>query len=82
MVLKTEDMKTRKPAAPPTLTSSDVLEALGLERRHNRGRDVAVAVGIAAAGAVVGAGAVLLRAGVVSLSKPKAAKTKGEGSKS
>ena len=76
-------MKPTKRAAPPTLTSADVLEALGLERRHNRGRDVAVAVGIAAAGAVVGAGAVLLRAGMVSLSKPKAPKvpkTKGSTS--
>lgn len=77
-------MKPRKTAPPPTLTSSDVLEALGLERRHSRGRDVAVAVGIAAAGAVVGAGAVLLRAGMASLSKPKAPKepkTKRAGSK-
>ena len=73
-------MKSTKRAAPPTLTSADVLEALGLERRHNRGRDVAVAVGIAAAGAVVGAGAVLLRAGMVSLSKPKVPKTNGSTS--
>jgi hypothetical protein len=65
-------MKSKKKAPPATLTSSDVLEALGLERRHSRSRDVAVAVGIAAAGAVVGAGAVLLRAGMVSLAKPKA----------
>ena len=72
-------MKTRKPAAPPLLTSADVLEALGLERRHNRSRDVAVAVGIAAAGAVVGAGAVLLRAGVASLARSKAPKTKPDG---
>lgn len=63
----------KKSAAPPKLSSSDVLDALGLERRHSKSRDVAVAVGLAAAGAVVGAGAVLLRAGVVSLSTPKAA---------
>ena len=69
-----------KPSISPKLSSADVLEALGLERRHNRGRDVAVAVGIAAAGAVVGAGAVLLRAGMVSLSKPKVPKTKGSTS--
>ena len=52
----------------PKLTSSDVLEALGLERRHARGRDVALAFGFAAAGALVGAGVVLLRAGLLSLS--------------
>ncbi len=52
----------------PKLTSSDVLEALGLERRHSKGRDVALAVGFATAGALVGAGFVLLRAGLNSIS--------------
>lgn len=75
MVLTVGNMKPKKPVAPPPLKSSEVLEALGLERRHSKGRDVAVAVGIAAAGALVGAGAVLLRAGVVSLSKPKKSKS-------
>lgn len=60
----------------PTLSqqlSNDVLEALGLERRRSRGEELAVAVGLAAAGLLVGAGAVLLRAGFVSLSAPKTA---------
>ena len=64
-------MPTHKTAAPSGLSSADVLEALGLERRHSRGRDVALAVALAATGAVVGACLVLLRAGVISLSSPK-----------
>jgi ABC-type antimicrobial peptide transport system permease subunit len=56
-----------KPSASPRLSSVDVLEALGLERRHSRGRDVAFAVGLTLGGILIGAVAVLLRAGVVSL---------------
>ena len=59
-----------KPSASPKLNSADVLEALGLERRHSRGRDVAFAIGLALGGVLVGAVAVILRAGVVSLAKP------------
>ena len=71
LVLWVEAMTPTRTAADPTLISPEVLRALGLERRHSRGRDIAVALGIAAVGAILGAGAVLLRAGVVSLWKPK-----------
>ena len=60
------------PNSPP-LSSSDVLEALGLERRRSRGQELLVAMGLAAAGMLVGAGAVLVRLGVVSLATPKVA---------
>lgn len=51
----------------PNLSSSAVLEALGLERRHSRGVDVAFALGLALGGALIGALVVTLRAGVASL---------------
>src|SRR4051812_23764854 len=62
-----------KPTNPPKLSSSEVLEALGLQRRRGRGQELAVVVGLAAAGMLFGAGVVLLRAGMVSLSTPKTA---------
>lgn len=61
-------------AIPLKLNSVDVLEALGLQRSRNKVTDVALAVGLAAGGALLGACAVLLRAGFVSLRTPKAAK--------
>lgn len=67
-------MKTpNRTAVSPKLTSYDVLDALGLQRRRDKVTDVAVAVGLAAGGALLGACAVLLRAGVVSLRTPKVA---------
>jgi hypothetical protein len=44
----------------PPLSSSDVLIALGLERRRTVGRKVLDGLGLAAAGVLVGASAVLL----------------------
>ncbi|MDP1827038.1 MAG: hypothetical protein Q8L48_27440 [Archangium sp.] len=67
-------MNTKKHLAPSVkLSSADVLEALGLERRQSRGKNLAVAIGLAVGGILVGAGAVLLRAGVLSLATRKPA---------
>ena len=71
MVLTGACMKLNSPTTALKLSSDDVLEALGLERRRSRGQDLAVAVGLAAGGLLVGATAVLLRAGFVSLSTPR-----------
>jgi hypothetical protein len=46
--------------AMPKISSSDVLDALGLERRRTTGRRVAASLGLTALGAVLGAGAMLL----------------------
>lgn len=62
----------KQPASSMKLSSADVLEALGLERRQSRGKNLLAAIGLAVGGIIVGAGAVLLRAGVLSLSSRKA----------
>ena len=64
-------MNNIAPNRAPKLSSDEVLMALGLERRHSRVGGYALAVAIAAAGALVGAGVVLLRAGL--LAQPSAA---------
>lgn len=46
----------------PQLTSENLLEALGLERRRSASQRMAVGLGFAALGAAFGAGAVLTRA--------------------
>ncbi len=46
----------------PKLTSDNLLEAMGLERRRSASERVAVGLGLAALGAAFGAGAVLTRA--------------------
>ncbi len=45
-----------------TLSSKQLLQWVGLERRKSAGRTVATGLGFAALGAAVGAGAVLARA--------------------
>lgn len=58
-------MMTNAPARAPKFSAEDVLMALGLQRRQPRAGGYALAMAIAAAGALVGAGAVLLRAGLL-----------------
>ena len=55
---KEQVMKTS--IAMPKISSSDVLDALGLERRRTTSRRVAASLGLTALGAVLGAGAMLL----------------------
>jgi hypothetical protein len=66
-------IKLTRSGRSPRVSSNDVLEALGFERRRSRGEELAVAVGLTAAGMLMGAGVVLLRAGMASLSAPKTA---------
>lgn len=46
----------------PKVTTTELLAAVGLERRRSTGLKVATGLGIAAVGAALGAGAVLARA--------------------
>ncbi len=48
----------------PVASSSDLLEALGLERRRSLGTKLIFGVGLAAVGALFGAAAVVWRGGV------------------
>lgn len=66
-------MTRKKQGTSPKLSSSDVLEALGLERRRSRGAELAIALGLATGGILIGAAVVLMRAGAVSLATPKPA---------
>jgi len=48
------------PTMRPKVSSAEVLEALGLERRRSRARRLINGIGIATVGALMGAGAVVV----------------------
>lgn len=50
------------PTIRPKVSSAEVLEALGLERRRSRARKLINGFGIATVGALMGAGAVVVGA--------------------
>jgi hypothetical protein len=62
----------KRTLAPPKIAAAEILRALGLERRRSTGGKLAVGLGLLAAGALVGAGAVLLRAVLLDHDRPGA----------
>jgi hypothetical protein len=57
-----ERPRTSRPFNLPRVSSSDLLQALGLERRRSNGGKLAVGLGLVTAGALLGVGVLLLRA--------------------